>query len=152
MAGDKFPLIEHVVSPSLTVKLQILVPSIRWNGEIVLAEEIAANEELREALYTKGSNAFVKVLFSEEAEEIAADLDAASTQEDDGKELDALFHQVLAKKGELEKALESKLDAQNALDKDPENAELVTALATEAGKVTEIEAALADLEAQLPGA
>ena len=64
MAGEKFPLIEHVVSPSLTVKLQILVPSFRWNGEIVLAEDIAANEELREAIYAKGSNAFVKVLFS----------------------------------------------------------------------------------------
>lgn len=151
MAGEKYPLIEHVVSPSLTVKIQLLAPSVRFNGEVVLAEDVAANNDLKAALYALGNNAYVKILFSEEAEEIANDLSQASEQEDDAKAIDGLFHQILAKKAELETATKVKLDAQIAFDADPESVEFDAALATATSKVTEIESALADLEAQLPG-
>lgn len=149
MPGEKFPLIEYVVSPSLTVKIQVLAASVRWQGEVVLAEDIADNEELKAALYAKGSNSYVKILFSEDAEDVATALSEASTGQDDAVAYDGLVHQVVAKKEELETALAKKLDAQNALDAGPENEVLIDALASETTKVSTIEAALAALEAQL---
>lgn len=149
MAGEKFPLIPYVVSPSLTVKIQVLSPAVRWAGSVVLAEDIADNEELKAALYEKGSNAYVKILFSEDAEDIATALTEASTAQDDAEAYDDLVHQVVAKRAELESALLAKLNAQNALDADAENETLIDALAAETTKVSTIETALAALEAQL---